>query len=1135
MFDARFFNFDPVDASIIDPQQRIFLECAWEALEFSGNTPVKNNSKNISVFAGMADSSYLQDNLLKSSWFNQNHDLLNARIATSIGTLSTQVSYRLNLNGKSININTACSTSLVAVEQACQDLILGYSDIALAGGVSIDVGKDKGYYYKPGGIVSKDGKCRPFDKNASGTVFSDGAGVVVLKRLNDAIKDNDTIYAVIKGCGINNDGADKLGYTAPSTNGQIFCINKALNQSRVSVEDISLLEAHGTATELGDVIEFKALNEVYKQYTNKKKYCVLGAGKGNIGHTDIAAGAAGLIKTVLCLYYKKIPPTLYFNQPNSNINLSDSPFYINDKLLEWDSKETPRFAGLSSFGIGGTNAHMVLSEYKQPPSQPSILQNKLVILSAKTKKALEQNTNEFIVFLNESFSNNNPLTYLHDLAYTLQTGRDDFQYRRIAIGKTQQEIINNLSKSFIYSYNFGEPSPIVFMFSGQGTQYRGMAMQLFDTIDYFSSVVIECSRIAKNYLGCDITAIICNDDHIINQTQYTQPALFIIEYALAKLLMYYGITPDALIGHSNGEYVAACIAKVFSLDDAIKLICQRGKLMSNAPSGAMLSIECTMEEFSNLKSNILVDLALHNSKNNCVASGTSEAIQKLQNILDKNNINYQKLKVSHAFHSYLMESVCQQFHDCFADIVMSSPQIPIISNLTGNWLTLHEATDPNYWVQHLRKTVQFKNGIETLVKVGYKCFVEIGPGSSLSSFTNEITHNVDQRYCITNILPNYKRFTSDEYQLLTGIGKLWQYGTKINWSAFYSKERRIHIALPTYSFQRQRYWIDPDPNQIVVNSKKLEISNWFYQPTWIRKYSYDVLADSLQEVKDYIWIIFCDKNGLKKEIVSKLRKHKAKLIIVEEGNDYSQINSETYTICPSEKSHYINLFKALESHLNIPILILHLFSYSEQNINNQILSDQHMNLIINNALGSSFYSLLYLTQAFIEVMGTDHYFKCAIVTNGSQQVLGTDSINPINASLTGISRVVPQEHSLLKFKLIDLEFGSKDKYFSSTIISACLYDEWDKVNPIFALRNNYLWQLIYSPIKLKQVTNRIKNNGVYLLTGGLGGINLTLSEIIAKTTTAPVLILLSRTEFPPRANWEVILKDDKLINHYNIY
>lgn len=862
-FDASFFNFNPIDASITDPQKRIFLECVWEALEHSGNIPSKDTPKLYSVYAGMADSHYLYNNLRGSHWYNQNYDWLQTRITNSFGMLSTQVSYKLNLHGKSLNINTACSTGLVAVEQACQDLMLGNSDVAIVGGVSIDTSQRNGYFYQPEGIESADGRCKPFSKDASGTVFSDGVGIVILKRLNNAVRDNDAIYAVIKGCGTNNDGSEKVGFTAPSTQGQINCITNALLQAGVSPESIGYVEAHGTATSLGDLVEFKALTEAYKKYTDKINYCALGSVKSNIGHTDIASGMAGLIKTALSLYFKKIPPTLHFSEPNPGINIEESPFFINTDLLNWEMNNGKRYAGVSAFGIGGTNAHVVLEEYIQDDTQQGLLENQLILLSGKSKKALEQNTKKLVEYLSENKSLDTP-NYLADIAYTLKVGRDDFPYRAMAIASNFKEAISGLTK---YQPVFCSPDhkKVVFMFAGQGTQYPQMALQLFETIPYFSALVTECSNIAKPYLdGKSILSIIKNSEgKDLNQTKYTQIALFIIEYALAKLLIYFGVIPSAFIGHSIGEYVAACLADMLSLEEVIKIICERGLLMSQAPIGEMLAIDCTLEDFSAFKQRLDVSLALHNATHNCVASGSIESINKLEKILKDKSINYQKIKVGHAFHSNLMDDVSQKFEKCFENISLSDPKIPLVSNVTGKWLEPGEAIEPQYWGKHLRQTVLFKEGVDTLLKDQFSCFVEVGLGHSLSAFVKEIVPNdLKENVCITHVLPNYRKTTSDEYQLLKAIGILWLNGVKINWPAFYTEEKRRHVALPTYSFQREYYWVEPD-DEVKVCDSKVNKSPRLYE---INREDFQATKDRLSpknEVEEKLIELWQDVLGLK--------------------------------------------------------------------------------------------------------------------------------------------------------------------------------------------------------------------------------------------------------------------------------
>ena len=747
-FDASFFGFNPVDASMTDPQHRIFIECAWEALEHAGVAPQKVSEKIISVFAGMTDSTYLQENLLKNNWFLNEHEHFQQRISSSIGMLSTQLSYRLNLKGRSVNINTACSTGLIAVDQACQDLILGDSDIAIAGAISITIPQEKGYYYQEGNILSPNGLCRPFSNKANGTVFSNGVGIVILKRLQDAIAENDTIYAVIKGRGVNNDGSDKLGYTAPSHSGQMACILNALEKSGLNAQDMRYIEAHGTATHLGDLVEFNALSGAFKTHTKQKNFCALGTVKANIGHSDVAAGMAGLIKTVLSLYHKKISPMPDFTAQNPELRFAKSAFFINRTPIVWDDSHPTYHAGISSFGVGGTNTHMIISEYRTPnqkkhPDTNTLLPKQLIILSAKTEHALEAMTQAFLKHASQH-SNNIP-HYLERAAYTLQTGREDFSYRRYGIGKNLEEIIESFTSHPIQYHENNTSTNVVFMFPGQGMQYPQMGIELM-TIPYFANIVREGAKITSQYLSCDFLSIL-KDPHTkkLNETKYAQPALFIIEYALAKLIMYYGIQPNALIGHSLGEYVAACLAGVFSFEDGIALICQRCILMTQAPPGAMVAIECSIDHFEKLQSSVEgIELALHNSNHHCVASGTDAAIQNLEKHLTKHTIAYQKLQVKHAFHSQLMQPIKEAFIDILSNMKFHAPNIPIISNVTGDWLSAKDAVDVGYWYQHLRDTVRFSAGLNLLALDAHSLFIEIGPKRSLSTFLKSVLQDASQ-------------------------------------------------------------------------------------------------------------------------------------------------------------------------------------------------------------------------------------------------------------------------------------------------------------------------------------------------------------------------------------------------------
>jgi len=1114
--DALFFGLSPSDACSMDPQQRVFLECAWEAFEHAGAIPQKNEQKRISVFCGMADSSYLQENLLKNQQYLQQNDWFNTRVATSIGTLSTQLSYRLNLNGTSVNINTACSTSLVAVTQACQDLMAGQSDIALAGAISIDCHYRNGYVYQEGGIESPDGQCRPFAEDANGTMFSDGVGAVVLKRLDDAIQDNDTIYGVIKGCGTNNDGANRLGYTAPSVDGQTHCIQQALSQSGLTAEQIGFVEAHGTATALGDVIEFKALAEAYKNEARKTNYCVLGSVKGHIGHTDIAAGMAGLIKAALCLYHKKIPPTRHFKKANPHIPLQESPFYINDHLIEWESHQ-PRHAGVSAFGIGGTNAHVILSEHlDEVSSSREQADDQILIISGKTKKSLKQNIENLSHFL-ETSSQKNHHQFFKNIAYTLQTGRHDFEWRCIAVGKNPDEAVRHLNHAQPFCAN-SSPA-IVFMFSGQGTQYPEMALSLLESEPYFSSIIEYASAIVRQYLEHDILTVIReNPDELLYQTQYTQPALFIIEYALAKLLMHYGIQPQAMIGHSIGEYVAACLGGVFSFEDALKLVCQRGLLMAKAPKGAMLAIDCGLEEFSELTANLPVDLALHNSIHHCVAAGSEEAIDILSQRLTQQNVLHSRLKVGHAFHSYQMEEASHQLKNYIEEISLSPPQIPIISNVTGRWLTEQEATSADYWAKHLRQTVWFKEGIDTLIKENYSCFIEVGPGETLAAWAKEVHHGIKKSCHITHIIPNHRRQTTDQFQLLSALGGLWQYGSPVKWSALHDNKHCRHISLPTYAFQRQRYWIEPDALQ-AESGKKQKSQEWFYQPSWVRQHNYDLVPDNfLKEVKNFNWIIFKHSSDSLHHLISILQSNDVQPFIVEISDTYRKIDSHHFLINIQEKSHYELVFHELKNTLELPPVLLHLLCCQQDEVN---LFSQHQ---IDAHLNDSFYSALWITQAVAETLATDVPLKYALVTQNTQQILTTDTVSPVKACLMGIHHVVPQEHPSIKVQLVDIK-NEVNGSIAKAIIHLCVKEPWLTPTPPLALREGYQWKRAHVSVQLTSVTNRFKDNGVYLCTGGLGGVALTLCEAIANQVSHPTFVLLSRRSFPSPSQWQSIGKN----------
>ncbi|AFY80290.1 type I polyketide synthase [Oscillatoria acuminata] len=838
-FDASFFGLTPKDAEITDPQHRFFLECAWEALEHSGYNP-ENYPGLIGVYAGSGGGlkSYLFKNLYLNPQIQTCTSEYQLSIANEKDFLPSKLSYKLKLTGPSVAVQTACSTSLVAVSMACQSLLTYQCDMALAGGVAMTFPQKEGYLYQPGMILSPDGHCRAFDANAKGTVSGNGLGIVVLKRLEEAIADGDFIHAVIRGSAINNDGGLKVGYTAPSIEGQAEAIAQAQAVAEVDPETITYIEAHGTGTPLGDPIEIAALTEVFSRHTDKTGFCAVGSVKTNIGHLDTAAGIAGLIKTVLALKHQQIPPSLHFQQPNPQINFETSPFYVNATLTDWKTNGTPRRAGVSSFGIGGTNAHVILEEApvrpRQDPGSSGVgLTPHLLLLSAKTPSALNRATANLAAHLRA-----NPEVNLADVAYTLAVGRKAFPYRRRVVAATVEEAIARLeavdSQPVITPVPDKGDRPVVFLFSGQGTQYIKMAQELYHTQPRFQGEIDRCCQLLQPLIGLDLREILYPPDATVaeattqlKQTAITQPALFTIEYALAQLWTSWGIQPVAAIGHSIGEYVAACIAGVFSLEDALSLVAKRGQLMQQMPPGSMVAVPLPESELQPFLNSDL-SLALINGPGNCVVSGPVEAVQRCQQQLSDRAIECRTLHTSHAFHSPMMEPMLPAFTAAVQQVTLNSPKIPYISNVTGTWITPSQATNPDYWAQHLRQTVRFAEGLATLFKQSDWGLLEVGPGRSLTTLAKRHP-NKGKDALILSSLRHPQDEQSDLNLLFTGLGQLWEAGVAVDWEQFYAGQQRDRLPLPTYPFERQRYWIEPEnkaQTQVSIPSPGLTPAIW---------------------------------------------------------------------------------------------------------------------------------------------------------------------------------------------------------------------------------------------------------------------------------------------------------------------
>ncbi|MEM9137803.1 MAG: type I polyketide synthase, partial [Cyanobacteria bacterium P01_F01_bin.42] len=717
-FDAKFFGYSPREAEVIDPQHRLFLECAWSALEDAGYDSQRYDG-DIGVYGGSALNSYVVN--LHNSQLRDSLDNVQVVVSNVMGLMPTRVSYKLDLTGPSLGVQTGCSTSLVAVHTACQSLRRKECDMALAGGVTITTATPEGYLYQADGIASPDGRCRAFDAKAQGTVFGNGVGIVVLKRLQAAIADGDHIYAVIQGSAINNDGANKVGLTAPSVQGQAKVVSAALKQAGIDSDSIGYIETHGTGTALGDPIEVSALSQAFRQTPNSKVR--LGSVKTNIGHLDAAAGVAGLIKTALVLHHQTLPPILNFEQPNPKIEFDSLPFSVQTTAEPWTRNGTPRRAGVSSFGMGGTNAHAILEEAPEPTVPESNSSDwQLLPVSAKTESALAQIKANLNSYLQAS-----PQTPLSSVAYTLQVGRRRLDQRQFFLARTHQEAIAALSSDLPNLESPSNPPEIAFLFSGQGSQYLNMGKELYKSEPLFRSEIDRCEALLDSQLDVSLTSLIFSEESgseklrsRLKQTAYAQPALLAVEYALAKLWMSWGIEPRYLLGHSLGDYTAACLAGVMELEDALMLVTKRGQLMQQCPTGGMLSIALSESDVKTQIDTLSAEvkqslvLSVSNGPQLSVVSGTSEAIAAFQTHLEQQDIHCQILHTSHGFHSPMMEPALAEFLSCVQSVQLSAPEFDIISSSTGTWLSDKEATDPNYWVQQIRQPVRFKDALETL-------------------------------------------------------------------------------------------------------------------------------------------------------------------------------------------------------------------------------------------------------------------------------------------------------------------------------------------------------------------------------------------------------------------------------------
>ena len=1119
LFDATFFGFNAREAEITDPQHRLLLECAWEAFENAGYDAERYNGL-VGVFTGASVNSYLSHHYTNPS-LRGSPEGYKLVIGNDKDFVATRVSYKLGFRGPSVNVQTACSTSLVAVHLASQSLLNGECDMALAGAVSIYMSQKVGYLFQEGMIYSPDGHCRAFDEKARGTIGGNGLGIVVLKRLADALTDGDTIHAVIKGSSVNNDGALKVGYTAPSVSGQADVIKAALMKAGVFAETIGYVEAHGTGTELGDPIEIAALTKAFRATTNRAGFCGIGSVKTNIGHLNTAAGIAGLIKTVLALKNRRLPQSLHFERPNPKIDFEHSPFHVITKLAEWEAGPTPRRAGVSSFGIGGTNAHVVLEEAPavraSEPSRP----RQLLLLSAKTKTALESSTLQLTQHLKTHSDLN-----LADVAYTLKLGRKAFKHRCMLVCRDTQDALsvleNQESDRLFTSTVEAERGSVVFMFTGQGSQYVNMALELYRVESKFRKQVDTCSEFLRAHLGFDLREVLFpGEEHLqkatdqISRTATTQPALFVIEYALAKTLMDWGVVPEAVIGHSLGEYVAACLAGVFSLEDALTLVAERGQLMNELPRGAMLAVPLTEEEVHPLLGDELSVSAV-NTPSSCVVSGPTAPIDQLEKELKRKGLETVRLLTSHAFHSSMMDPVLKRFTARVRNVKLSPPRIPCLSNLTGTWMTPIQATDPEYWARQLRQTVRFSEGLRQLAETQGRVFLEIGPGRTLSVLAKQHTDEAAGQFTLSSLRHHKEESKSDLEFLLRTLGQLWLAGISVDWTEFYAGERRNRIPLPTYPFERERYWVEPQrsfngDSRAPISFKKPDISDWFYIPSWKRS-PLPRLLNHEHAGQELPWLIFDDGIGLGSQIAQKLKQLGFVFTMVRVGEQFSRVSQDLYLMNPRASGDCMALFEELQGSGRIPGKIMHLWSVTPSGQEpDQLETSQDLGL----------FSLLHLVQAIGELSLTCP-FSVAVISNNLQEVTGEENLCPAKATVLGPCKIIPSEYPNIVCRSIDVVVRPETGIEPELIDHLLTELSGESADSIIAYRGKHRWVQTFEPIRLERSSisrSRLREKGVYLITGGLGGIGMALTEHLAKTLQAR-LVLTGRSDFPARQDWE---------------
>ncbi len=1182
-FDAAFFGYTPREAQLIDPQQRLFLECAQHTLEHAGYDPARFDGR-IGLFGGAGANYYLLGNLVNNRALIEEIGVLQILLANEGDYLCSRVSYKLDLRGPVALVQSACSTALVSVHMACQSLLTGECEMALAGGVSIGLPQDQGYFYTEGGILSRDGHCRSFDASSTGTVNGNGVGLVALKRLEDALEDGDVVHAVLLGSAINNDGASKVGFTAPSVECQSEVVGEALGVTGVDAETIAYIETHGSGTALGDPIEAQALIDAYADHAETSGYCGIGSVKSNIGHTNAAAGVAGLIKVVQGLEHGEIPPSLHFEQLNPEIDFTDTPFFVNAELRPWPRlKDQPRRAAISSFGLGGTNAHAIVQEAPAvEPSGPS-RGHQLLLVSARSEAALDAATRNLADHLQA-----HPDLKLADAAFTLQLGRAEMDMRRAVVVRDdggeagKKAAIEALRAEPVATKVDKDTRPVVFLLPGLGDHYVQLGRRLYEDEPTFREDFDACAEGLLEPLGVDIREILFpgaappepTDEEAaagtdfkallrrgggevdeatarLNRTVHAQPALFAVEYALARLLMDWGLEPSGLIGYSLGEYVAACLAGVLELDDALALVAKRARLIDDLPEGAMLAVPLPESELlPKLKKHPDLDLCATNGPNLSVAGGPVPAVDALEQELQAAGVTCIRLTTTHAFHTRMMAPVAEALTELASGFELQTPEIPLLSNVTGTWLSDADATDPAYWARHLCGTVRFAESLSELLKDARRLLIELGPGNALGTLIKQHP-SVKPEQVVISALRHQSERRSDVAHLLRALGHAWLAGARIDWHGFYAHETRRRVVLPGYPFERRRYWIDPNPAESGAAGKrgragsgggqvgiaemrkgKLPLADWFYLPSW-RQTPTRLPADGRapeDAMETGRWLIFLeadsDAHGVGGDLLRRLRAAGHDVIGVRAGDAYAAASEGgaegdgVFTVRPSERGDYLSLLRQLKedgelSHQELPSRILHLWS----------LTEEHPSFDVAQAHG--LHSLMALVQAYADI-DAGAPLRLGVVGNRLQDVAGGEGVEAEKAPLVGACRVIPQELPHAWAAAIDVVLPPPegqnrrrrlvDQLLAEMTVAPTSADAaWS--TPVIALRGPHRWVQDFEPVPLPPATGkagsatgdqppRLRQGGSYLVTDGTSELGQELTEFLLRRFGAQVTAVL---------------------------